>query len=121
PLLEEPSGNAEFRSHWLALPLEANLRDHAPDAPPVTIEVRTGDQPILIRTVDGKVAVGPGTASGPDATLSGTPSLIVGLLAGAIDLAAARAGGLQFEGDEDALRRVQPVALPRARAAARRA
>jgi DNA-binding HxlR family transcriptional regulator len=109
PLLGEPVGDAEFRSHWLALPLEANLRDHTPDEPPVTIELRTGDQPMVIQTADGGVRVRPGIAAKPDAVVSGDPSLVVGVLTGAIDLVSARAGGLLVEGKEDALRRVQPA------------
>ncbi len=47
----------------------------------------------------------------PDATLRGSPRLILGLLMGAFDLAAARARGLEFDGDVEALRRVQPLAV----------
>jgi len=101
--------DCEFRSHWLALPLERCLKDHSPDAPPVTIEIRTGEQPLLIQTDNGRVHVRPGTATTPDATLSGPPPLILGLLGGELDLAAARAQGLEFDGDPDALRRVAAV------------
>jgi DNA-binding HxlR family transcriptional regulator len=111
PLLQEPSPDSAFRSHWLTLPLEANLRDHTPDAPPVTIELHTGDQPLLLQTMDGQVRVTPGTIADPDATLTGTPSLVAGLISGAIDLATAQATGLDFDGDPEALRRVQPSAM----------
>jgi DNA-binding HxlR family transcriptional regulator len=104
PLMQNAPG-AEFRSHWLALPLE-RLRDHTPDEPPVTIEVRTGEQPLLLQTVNGQVRVRPGTASTPDATLSGTPPVVVGLLCGGLDLATACAQGLEFDGDPEALRRI---------------
>jgi DNA-binding HxlR family transcriptional regulator len=110
PLLDGQVGDAEFRSHWLVLPLELLLSDHAPDAPPVTIAVRTGEQPVVIETIDGEVRVRLGTASDPDATVTGAPKLVVGLLSGELDLTTARAGGLEFEGDQEALRRVQPSA-----------
>jgi hypothetical protein len=41
------------RSHWLAGALELMLTDHQPDAPPVTVELQTGDQPIVIKARDG--------------------------------------------------------------------
>lgn len=106
PLLEEASERAAFRSHWLAVPLEYRLRDHAPERPAVTIEVRTGDQPVVIETVDGAVRVRPGTAAQPDAVLTGPPPLIMDVLMRDLDLATARERGLDFEGDPEALRRV---------------
>src|SRR6516225_9062301 len=39
PMVQRPIDNEEFRSHWLALPLETHLVDHSPTKPPVTIEV----------------------------------------------------------------------------------
>jgi DNA-binding HxlR family transcriptional regulator len=108
PLLQQTSGDADFRSHWLALPLEFQLKDNAPDRPPVTIEVHTGDRPIVIEAVEGTVRVRPGTVADPDARLSGTPPLVLGVLTGELDLAKARAAGLEFEGDHKALRRVRP-------------
>ena len=109
PLLETASG--EFRSHWLVLPLERRLEDHRPEAPPVTIELQTGDQSLLIETDHGRVHVRPGTAATPDATLRGSPPLILGVLGGDLDLTAACAQGLEFEGDPDAVRRVARQAV----------
>ena len=111
PLLGGPVGDAEFRSHWLVLPLQLLLTDHTPDAPPVTIEVRSGDQSVVIQTRDGEVRVRPGAAADPDATVTGSPPLVVGLLSGELDLATARARGLEFEGDRAVLRRVRPSAV----------
>jgi DNA-binding HxlR family transcriptional regulator len=105
PLLQECSDDAVFRSHWLTLPLRG-LRDHAPERAPVTIEVRTADQPMLVRTVDGRVVVEPGTDPSADATITGPPSLVVDLFLGGIDLQAAQARGLVLEGDAAALARV---------------
>ena len=109
PLLRDTADDAVFRSHWLALPLERRLRDHAPDRPPLTIEVRTADQPVLLRTVDGRVSVRPGTAPDADATLTGSPPVVLDLLTGGIDLETARARGLEFEGDPTALERIAPA------------
>ena len=107
PLLHEGSDDAVFRSHWLALPLRS-LRDHAPERPPVTIEVHTADQPMLVRTVDGQVVVEPGTDPRADATITGPPSVVVDLFLGGIDLDAAQDLGLVLEGDAAALARVAP-------------
>ncbi|HYR53335.1 MAG TPA: helix-turn-helix domain-containing protein [Methylomirabilota bacterium] len=108
PLVTRPIGDDEFRSHWLALPLELHLSDHAPERPPITIEVRAGDHPMLVKTLDGKVRARPGRAEHPDAVLIGTGSQVLGLLLGHLDLAEAKRRGLQFEGDPEVLLRVQP-------------
>jgi DNA-binding HxlR family transcriptional regulator len=110
PLLQESLPDAEFRSHWLVLPLQSLLSDHAPERPPVTIEVRTGDEPILIQAADGEVRARPGRASDPDATIIGPPPVVIDLISGELDLASARARGLKFTGDREALLRVQPKA-----------
>jgi hypothetical protein len=111
PLMVEPAADDAFRTHWLSLPLKVHLTDQAPDRPPITIEVRTGDESMIIETVDGAVRTRPGSAEDPDAVLTGTPQLIVGVLTGKLDLAEARARGLQYDGDPETLRRVQPQAL----------
>jgi DNA-binding HxlR family transcriptional regulator len=110
PLMAGPSGDAQFRSHWLAFPLELYLTDRDPEAPPATIEVHTGEQPMLIE-IGGTIHVRPGSVPDPDGTLTGTPSLILGLLTGVLDLETARARGLIFEGDQETLRRVRSNAL----------
>ena len=111
PLLGDISDVGVFRSHWLVLPFRLELSDHAPDQPPVTIEVRTGDGPVTIETADGTIQVRPGPASAPDATVTGPPPLVVGLLLGEFDLDTAVARGVEFAGNPLALRRVQPKAL----------
>ncbi len=60
-----PSPRDEFRSHWLWLPVQMFRTDHTPDQPPVTIEVRTGDQPMLIETADGGVRCAPAAPTTP--------------------------------------------------------
>lgn len=107
PLMAKPSKKDAFRTRWLALPLK-HLRDGTPDRPPVTIELRTGDEPMVIETVDGSLHTRLGSALSPDAVLTGRPELIVGVLTGRLELADARAAGLQYDGDPETLRRVQP-------------
>ena len=100
----------EFRSHWLRYPLERLLHDAAPDDPPVAIELRTGDQPMVVDVGSGTVQAHAGTADAPDLVLSGDPDVIVGLLTRRIDVRAARRRGLSVEGDAEALDRLQPQA-----------
>ena len=99
-----------FRSHWLAIPLEGLLRDCTPARPPIRVELRADQRPLTLETSNGGIRVRPGTAKRPNAVLTGPPELIIGLLAGRITLAAARARRLRFEGDPAVLRRIGPVA-----------
>ena len=106
PLMGVPQPNNVFRSHWLVFPFDAYLVDNAPSEPPIAIEIRTGDEPMVAETLDGKVRTRRGAAEKPDAVLSGRPGLILGLLSGRLDLAEARNRGLELSGSENALRRV---------------
>ncbi len=109
PLLADAPDDDEFRSHWLRLPVEMFLSDHTPDAAPVTIEVRTGDRPMIIETTgDGTVRARPGTTAHPDAVLTGHPRPLLGLLAGRLDLQQAAALGVHYEGDPGTLTRMLP-------------
>lgn len=108
PLVERPIADDEFRSHWLALPLELHLTDHSPEKPPITIEVHTAEAPMLVTTQDGGVHVRPGTSDHPDAVMTGSPSQVIGVFTNRLDLATAKKRGLKYTGDLGALRRVQP-------------
>lgn len=121
PLLAEGASHERdtFRSHWLALPLQFYVADAAPDQPPATIAVHSGNEPMLIEIGDGVVRARPGTTDHPDGVLTGPPHLLIGVLSGKLDLAAARAAGLQYDGDLAVLRRVRPVAPQRSRGASR--
>jgi len=112
PFLAGPTGDAAFRSHWLKFPLELHLADHQPEAAPATIEIHAGELPMLVDVAEGTIRVHPGTSPNPEVTLTGTPSLVLGLLVGALDVDTARARGLKVEGDIATLRRVQPLIPP---------
>ncbi|HEX6510383.1 MAG TPA: helix-turn-helix domain-containing protein [Chloroflexota bacterium] len=98
----------EFRTHWLVLPVRRYLEDHSPDRPPITIELRTGDRPLVIEVGSGEIRTTLARVSQPDAVLGGPPDLIVGVLLGRLSLEEARERGLEYEGDPETLRRVQP-------------
>ena len=103
-----PKGNA-FRTHWLALPAHLFLTDRHPSEPPVTIEIRTGDEePMYIETADGSIRTHLGAAEDPNLVLTGAPNTIGRLLTGNIGLAKARRLGLKHNGDLEVLDRVRP-------------
>ena len=106
PMMGVPQPGNVFRSHWLIFPLDAYLEDRSPEEPPVAIELRTGDEPMVIETVDGRVRTRRGTVENPDAVITARPGLVLGLLSGRLDMAEARERGLVFEGSRKALRRV---------------
>jgi DNA-binding HxlR family transcriptional regulator len=108
PLLAETSPNEIFQSHWLALPLQELLADHAPKRPPQTLEVRTGDEPLSIEVGRGAVRIRAGRPDDPDAIIGGPVRLVLPVLAGRTPLARAR---VLFEGDPSVLRRLQPKAF----------
>jgi DNA-binding HxlR family transcriptional regulator len=112
PLMSETSPDEAFRSHWLRLPVEVFLVDRAPDEPPVTIEVNTGDQPMRIEAADGELNLRPGRAEHPDASLTGEPRPVLGLLSGKLSLGQARRQGVQYRGDPATLARVLPETVP---------
>jgi DNA-binding HxlR family transcriptional regulator len=111
PLLGDSVGTDVFRSDWVRYPAALYLSDSEPDRPPVTIEVRTGDEPMVVEAGGGEVRTRPGSAEEPDAVLAGPPRLVIGVIAGKLPLADAVARGLQYEGDPDVLARVQPQAV----------
>lgn len=107
PLLAKAARTDAFCTHWLVPPLKFHLVDQAPEGPPATIELRTGDEPMTISAADGLVSVRLGPAQHADAVLSGSPQLVLGLLAGKLDLRQARLAGMQFEGNAEIIRRVR--------------
>ena len=106
PLMTEQKPGDAVRSHWLASALEMMLTDRRPDASPVTVELDTGDQPIVIETRGGMIHTRLGPADSPDATLTGPPTPIMGLLLGLLQPADAKASGVDYQGDPGILDRI---------------
>ncbi len=106
PLMVEQKPDDAVRSHWLTWAVERMLTDRRPDAPDVTLELRTGDEPIVVETRDGALRARLGSTEQPDATLAGPPRPIMGLLLGLLELDDARAAGVSLEGDPAILDRI---------------
>jgi DNA-binding HxlR family transcriptional regulator len=107
PLMIERKPEDVWRSYWLVGALGAMLTDREPEQPPVTIELRTGDEPIVIETRDGRIEEGRGRASDPDVTVTGEPGPVLGLMVGALDLADAKAAGVEVTGAPAVIERVR--------------
>jgi DNA-binding HxlR family transcriptional regulator len=107
PLMADTTPDEQYRSYWLQLPVELYLADTDPEHAPTTIEVRAGDQPMLIEAREGAITTRPGTSERPDVVLSGPPKLVLGVLTGALDPDEAIEQGLAFEGDRQPLERLQ--------------
>jgi DNA-binding HxlR family transcriptional regulator len=109
PLMLEQRPADAVRSHWLAWALELLLADHQPDEPAITIELRTGDQPITLETSDGRVQIAVERSDAPDAVVTGEANPVLGLVFGLLDLDAAAAAGVTYEGSAEVLERIRPT------------
>jgi len=117
PLLAQAGDGDAFRSYWISLPFELYYYDPTPERPPVTIELRMGDEPMTVETAAGRITARRGAPPHPDVVLTGPPRLVVGVLSGRLDLEEARRQGLEVAGDVAALGRVRssnraPAATP---------
>jgi DNA-binding HxlR family transcriptional regulator len=106
PLMTEENPRDAVRSHWLAGAIEMLLTDRRPDAKPITVELRIGDQPIVLETRGGAIHTRLGPTNVADMTLTGPPRAVLGLLLGMLDRADAKANGVSFEGDTGLLERL---------------
>jgi DNA-binding HxlR family transcriptional regulator len=111
PLMAVQDPKDAVRSEWIAFAIESMLTDHDPEGPPLAIELRTGDQPIMIETHDGTITTRLGSIESPDAVLAGPPRPSLGFLVGFIELADAEAAGVRHEGEAEAFDRIRGLAL----------
>lgn len=103
----ETSGDAEFRTRWMLIPIEAMLTDHSPEQPSSTILIRTGDEPVTVQIGGGSVHATVGAPAGePELVITGAPKPILGIISGKLPVAAAPMVGVEIDGDRGALERV---------------
>jgi DNA-binding HxlR family transcriptional regulator len=112
PLMTEQRPSDVVRSQWLAGALELMLSDRRPDASPVSVEVQTGDQPIVIEARDGAIHTRLGRDENADATIAGPAKPIMGLLLGLLELADAKAAGISYQGEPTILERLGSQVAP---------
>jgi DNA-binding HxlR family transcriptional regulator len=105
PLMAEQRDDEAVRSHWLAGALEVMLSDRRPDGDPVTLELRLGDEPVVVTARNGQMEVTLSAASDPDAILAGPARPIMGLLLGYLDRGTAEAMGVTVAGDAEVIGR----------------
>lgn len=106
PLVAKRAKGDAFCGHWMALPLQWHLRDSRPKAPPATIELRTGDEPLSLEVSGGAVRARFDRPAKPDLVITGAPEVVVGLLLGWHSAEAAESKGLKLAGDRDVLGRI---------------
>ena len=109
PLMARGMKGDAFRAEWIALPTQLFLTDREPKRAPSVIEIRGGEQPVTVEAGNGVVRTRLGAADKPDAVITARPDLALALLLGRVDLATARARGLELEGDARVLRRLEPA------------
>jgi DNA-binding HxlR family transcriptional regulator len=119
PLMGSIAEGDAFRGHWIAFPVASLFPDVDPGRPELTIEMRCADEPVTVRSRNGRVTVHSGPARAPDLVLTGPADATVGLLARHVDPSAAKARGLAITGDVRVLRQLRPTgpgtSPPRAR------
>jgi DNA-binding HxlR family transcriptional regulator len=109
PLMAQGVKGDAFRAEWLALPAQLYLADREPNRRPAMIEVRAGEQPIVIEASGGVIRTRLGPAPNADVVITARPDLALALLLGRVDLPTARSRGLALEGDARVLKRFKPL------------
>jgi hypothetical protein len=105
--MDQMAASDTFRSHWLAAPIAALFPGIDPTRGDLTIEIRCGEEPMTVRSQEGRVSVHPGRAAAPDLVLTGPPDALIALLSRRIKPAEAKVRGLAVTGDVRLLSRLR--------------
>jgi len=106
PMMTSPKSDDVFRSQWFTFVVTNYLHDRLEHEPALDIELRATSDAVHIHVEHGSVVLCRGSAEDPTLTLSGEPSLMMGLLTNQLSLDDARALGLDISGDTNALKRI---------------
>jgi DNA-binding HxlR family transcriptional regulator len=104
-MVVEHPGDA-FQAHWLAYAAASFVLDADPEAEPVVIQLIAGDSAAVLEVGNGEVRSRTGRDPSPELTIEGPPRLVLGLLAGMIDLGGAIGSGLSVTGNTAVLDRL---------------
>ncbi|MBO4273451.1 winged helix-turn-helix transcriptional regulator [Microbispora triticiradicis] len=110
PLMRDYRPEDAFLGQWLRLPVRMFLADHEPDRPSVSIQIRAGDQAVVIDADGGRVSLRLGADPDADATITGPPPRVLALFSGSVALDDAEEQGLLVTGSREAVQRVLPRA-----------
>jgi len=109
PTVVDAPRDAIFQMHWLSLPARYLARDGDPKAPDTTIRFGTLADGFDLTASGGAIDVQPCRSEvSPDATVSGSGPVLVGLLQGALELPQATTLGVTVQGDQGAVLRILP-------------
>jgi DNA-binding HxlR family transcriptional regulator len=107
PLMVRGPDGDSFRPGWLTLAIPALLNTRVTARPSATVGLAIGHPPFQLRATPSGFEVGPHDGRDLDATVRADPAYVLGLAAGALTLADARALGLvEIDGDEAVVRTV---------------
>jgi DNA-binding HxlR family transcriptional regulator len=106
PMLTRADKSDEIRGYWIGLPVELYVEDAEPAKPPVSLEVRTGEEPVTL-TIGGDIRSSIGCVKNPDAVISGPAHEILRVLLGRSPLSDAVKRGVTYKGDRKILGRLR--------------
>jgi hypothetical protein len=89
------------------------LEGRQADDGPATLELRIGDEPVVLESRDGEVNVSLGETADPDAALVGSERPVLGLLLGYLSLEQSGEEGVEVIGDRSVVERFVPQPFAR--------
>ncbi len=107
PLMTGCRKGERVRTRWMVLPAQFYLEDRFPADEPVAIQIKGGDESMVLESRNGRVRAREGVVANPDLTLSGSPELALGIMMGRVTAADAKKRGLKIEGNRRLLERLR--------------
>lgn len=109
PLMTTPPGDAEFRMHWISLPVRYLCRDGSPGAPASTVRFGSLDDGCDVVAQSGRIEIGRCSSERrPAAVVDAPPNVLIAVLTGQLSVKQAAAHGLTIDGSTEAFQRILP-------------